>query len=72
MQNFLNQILRWRVNEVLKTRPRNRFQLANCVKQNTQSVSAKTFPVANCVKLKMNVLADIISQKAKTCQTAPT
>ena len=54
MQNFLNQIPRLRVNEVLKTCPRKRSQLANGV------------------KLKMNVLAGIASQKVKTYQTEPT
>jgi hypothetical protein len=49
-----------------------RFQLANCVKLNTQTVSAKTFPVANSVKLKMNVLVGIASQNPKTYQTGPT
>ena len=37
-----------------------------------KTLSAKTFPVAVCVKLKMNVLVEIVSQKAKICQTAPT
>jgi hypothetical protein len=72
MQNFLNQILCWRVNEVLKTCPRKRFQLANFVKPNTQTVSTKAFQVAACVKLKMNVLVGIANQKAKICQTEPT
>ncbi len=49
-----------------------RCQLAKCVKLNVQPLSAKTFPVAVCVKLKMNVLVEIHSQKAKRYQTEPT
>ena len=71
MQNFLNQILCWRVNEVLKNLSRMRFQLASCVMPNVKTVSTKTFPVASCVNLKMNVLVVIPFQKAKTCQTEP-
>jgi len=56
----------------LKTCPRMRFQLAKCVNPNVQTLSAITFRVANCVKLKMNVLVEIHSQKAKRCQTEPT
>ena len=40
-----------------------RFQLAKCVKPNMQTLSAKTFPVTVCVKLKMNVLVENHSQK---------
>jgi len=40
-----------------------RFQLANCVKPNMQTLSAKTFPVAVCVKLEMNVWVENHSQK---------
>jgi hypothetical protein len=61
-----------RVHEFLKTYPRMRFQLASCVKPNMQTLSAKTFPVAVCVKLKMNVLVEIHSQKAKMSQPEPT
>ena len=49
-----------------------RFQLANCVKLNMQTLSEKAFLNASCVKLKMNVLVEIHSQKAKRCQTEPT
>ena len=49
-----------------------RFQLAKCVKPNMQTLSAKTFPVAVCVNLKMNVLIGTTSQKAKICQNEPT
>ena len=61
-----------------------RFQSANCVSLNLQTVSTKTYPVAVCVKLKMNVLVEIGSLKKrklvkpnrpknqflKSCQTA--
>jgi len=42
-----------------------RFQLTCCIKPNMQTVSAKKFPVACCVKLKMNVLVEIISLKTR-------
>ena len=42
-----------------------RFQLAKCVKPNMQTLSAKMFPVAVCVKLKMNDLTEIGSLKKR-------
>jgi hypothetical protein len=49
-----------------------RFQLANCVKPNMQTLSENAFLNASCVKLRMNVLVGIASQKAKICQPEPT